>query len=82
MYEAHQDDPWKWFNHDLVQIRDRDPERLGEDITFCVRARELGFKIYGTPNVCCGHVKSHLLHPLSYSKDRTSQTRLLPTARN
>lgn len=28
----------------------------GEDVSFCMRARECGFKIYCDPSVICGHV--------------------------
>ena len=28
----------------------------GEDVSFCMRARECGFKIYCDPSVLCGHV--------------------------
>lgn len=83
MRDACPDDPWKWFDHDLLPAG-KDGKgfaRCGEDISFCVRARKLGFKIWGTPNVRCGHVKSHLLHPLSYKKDRSPNTRIFPTAR-
>jgi len=75
MRDAHepQDDGWKWFNHDLLPAGKNGQEvgRCGEDITFCVRARKLGFKIHGTPNVRCGHIKSHHLHPLSYFQARS-----------
>jgi hypothetical protein len=74
MREAYPDDPWKWFNHDLVHVEGRDPERLGEDFTFCVRARELGFKVWGTPDVRCGHIKTQLLYPLSYREERQPTT--------
>ena len=75
MRDAYRDDPWKWFNHDLVQVGDREPERLGEDLAFCVRARNLGFKVHGTPDVRCGHIKTQLLHPLSYVEGRQPTTR-------
>lgn len=38
----HASDPWPWFGHDIV-----DGKRLGEDYTFCHRAREAGYSIYG-----------------------------------
>lgn len=78
MQEAYSHDPWKWFDHDRVQVGDREPERLGEDLTFCTRARDLGFTVWGTPSVRCGHIKTHVLHPLSYKHDRQPQTRIFP----
>jgi hypothetical protein len=77
MREKHEPitDPWKWFGHDLLAAGHNGTglARCGEDITFSVRARQLGFKIYGTPNVRCGHVKTRVLHPLSYREDRGTQ---------
>lgn len=51
----HADDPWPWFGHDVVG-----DSRLGEDYTFCYRARAAGFRILGvnTP------VKHHKLVPI------------------
>lgn len=88
MRDAHDDrDPWKWYDHDLREAgKKRDDgekrfDRCGEDITFCCRARDLGFTIWGTPKVRCGHIKSHVLHPLSYRTDRQPQTRVFPVGR-
>lgn len=36
------DDQWPWFGHDLIN-----GTRRGEDVTFCYRARDLGFLTYG-----------------------------------
>lgn len=30
--------------------------RIGEDIAFCIRARELGYKIHVDPTIKCGHI--------------------------
>lgn len=35
-------DPWPWFGHDIVG-----DHRLGEDYTFCYRARGAGYSVYG-----------------------------------
>jgi hypothetical protein len=60
--EEHFHDEWPWFGHDLVTL---DPEigpvRCGEDVTFCLRARALGFKIWGAPHIRCKHKKSNIL---------------------
>lgn len=47
-------DEWTWFGHDL-----RDGIRLGEDTTFCVRAKELGYPIYGVSSIQVPHLKQH-----------------------
>ena len=36
---------------------------LGEDIAFCFRARDLGFKLYAEPNVQLGHVGHLVVYP-------------------
>ena len=56
--EAHprSQDPWVWFGHDLVMTH-KGPDRLGEDLTFCRRARELGFKIWGDGRLGFTHLK-------------------------
>ena len=50
------DDPWPWFGHDIIQTV-RGAERAGEDVTFCKRAREAGFKIVGHCGVTVEHYK-------------------------
>jgi len=52
--EQHKDDDWPWFGHD----RAPDGKRLGEDTTFCQRAREAGFPIFGTRSIELGHMKT------------------------
>lgn len=42
MKAEHSDDPWPWFNHDLI-----DGGRAGEDVSFCNRAKKMGLKIHG-----------------------------------
>lgn len=41
-------DSWPWFGYDLAESADAST-RLGEDRTFCHRAKEAGFKIWGFP---------------------------------
>ncbi len=36
-----------------------DPIRLGEDVTFCIRARMAGYKSYGLPSLVVEHNKPH-----------------------
>lgn len=62
-------DPWPWFGHDLVEgLEGR--MRLGEDHTFCVRARALGFSIHGHRGVEVGHVKTHIVGSDAFYLDR------------
>jgi hypothetical protein len=44
--------PWEWFVH--AQIGD---EMVGEDITFCARAEELGIPVHVDTSIKCGHEK-------------------------
>lgn len=50
------DDSWRWFGHDLVN-----GNRIGEDITFCLRAEKLGFKSFGVGAAQMGHNKNRIL---------------------
>jgi hypothetical protein len=46
-------DPWKWFGQDnLVGAH------VGEDLTFCSRARRAGFTVWGHGGVLLGHTKT------------------------
>lgn len=51
--KIHADDPWHWFGHDIIN-----ESRVGEDITFCNRARKAGFSCWGHGGVLLGHTKS------------------------
>lgn len=55
--EKHRDDPWPWFGHDIVRKQDGSIERMGEDFTFCFRAKAVGASVWGVP-VEVGHQKS------------------------
>lgn len=65
-------DPWPWFNHDLASTRNTEDEtwllkdldgniRLGEDITFCQRARSMGMNLIGYTGVLITHHKVQAL---------------------
>lgn len=53
-------DEWNWFGHDTIKKADGTVTHLGEDVTFCLRAKRIGFKIWGTSDVLVGHVKSRV----------------------
>lgn len=36
---------------------------VGEDVAFCVRAREIGYKIYCEPSAVCGHIGHITIYP-------------------
>lgn len=38
-------------------------KNLGEDIAFCQRARQLGYKLYCEPSVVCGHIGHITIYP-------------------
>ena len=42
--------------------------QMGEDLAFCYRARNLGFKIYAEPNVQLGHVGHIVIYPEDRAK--------------
>lgn len=56
MEKHYQGDSWKWYGRDLV-MTPTGPERMGEDITFCIRAKKHGFKVYGCGHVVFNHMK-------------------------
>lgn len=45
-------DEWRWFGHDL-----HEGKRLGEDLTFCARAKAVGFTTWGDSRVIVKHIK-------------------------
>lgn len=55
---AHVGDPWDTFGADVLRQGDKF-ERMGEDVTFCLRARNAGYKTYGLPTLVVEHHKAH-----------------------
>lgn len=64
----YQDDTQKWFGHDIVRMivpgeyaaGDKVPfhnVRLGEDMTFCKRAKEAGYTLFAHGDVIVTHIK-------------------------
>lgn len=60
LQEARPEEPWPWFGHDIIETS-TGPDRAGEDVTFCVRAREAGFKIVGHCGVTVEHFKPQFM---------------------
>ena len=58
--KSHSEDSWPWYAHDLVDIGQNKMERLGEDITFCWRAKQESIKIWGYTGITLGHIKPHM----------------------
>lgn len=56
--ESQTSDPWHWFGHDLTK---NGKDRLGEDCTFCTRARTCGFPVYGYAGLVMQHKKARLI---------------------
>lgn len=61
-----QGDNWTWYGHDLYD-NGQGPERLGEDLTFCKRAMDAGFKIWGYSGLTLGHVKQQIVDAKTFS---------------
>jgi hypothetical protein len=52
MAEVYADDDWTWFGHDKWGRL-----HLGEDLTFCHRAAQVGYPTYGDSRNIVGHIK-------------------------
>jgi hypothetical protein len=52
---------WTWFGHDLIQVGDMEL-RMGEDYTFCKRAKDMGIPIFGHGDVVVTHHKAMALN--------------------
>jgi hypothetical protein len=74
MKEAYKDDPWPWFNRDIMQLREGDINlwslanekrevRSGEDITFGLRAWKLGLVQVGYTGLVNAHIKKKKTAP-------------------
>jgi hypothetical protein len=46
---------------------------IGEDLSFCIRAREAGFKIFCDTNMVCGHCTTEVITEAHYLKWRELQ---------
>jgi GT2 family glycosyltransferase len=57
---ADERDPWTWFAHDLV-LTGKGWMRAGEDVGFCVRARQAGYPPYGLSSALVKHHKVYAL---------------------
>ena len=76
--EIHAKDHWTWFGRDeALNAEDGQIHHLGEDLSFCRRARAAGFPIYGHAGIQVGHIKKQALsyelwlreeHPEQWSK--------------
>jgi hypothetical protein len=69
MRDSHEgSDPWIWFDTPYrpgvgERIDRYSGGRIGEDYEFCIRARELGFSIWGVPWIEVGHMKRSTVFP-------------------
>jgi hypothetical protein len=48
---------WQWFQWPFWLDKRGDLKHHSDDVDFCMRAREAGFKIFAHGNVRCGHMK-------------------------
>ena len=67
--EDYKDSDWKWFGHDVIN-----GTHVGEDLTFCTRARAAGFSSWGHGGVLVGHTKAKTLHPTDMANDALSHS--------
>lgn len=58
--ELYKHDPWKWYAHDKLDIG-TGIDRVGEDLTFCWRAKQAGFKTWGYSGITLGHLKTQIV---------------------
>lgn len=60
--DLHGGDEWTWFGHDeTFNQDDQKIHHLGEDLTFCRRARRAGFSVWGHAGIQVGHIKKTAL---------------------
>lgn len=53
------DFPWFWYE----RPPNGDDDMMSEDIYFCMKAREKGFKIYADAKMFCGHIGQCMMTP-------------------
>ena len=57
--DLHKEDPAHWFAHDVLACGpEKQLQRVGEDVTFCVRAKNAGITTWGL-GVVVDHIKTH-----------------------
>jgi GT2 family glycosyltransferase len=56
----HQKDGWTWFGREGFLLKGT-PAHLGEDVSFCLRARTMGFKTWGHSGIRVKHWKKTAL---------------------
>lgn len=52
---------YPWFSPEHVKFNDSIQEFASEDVSFCMKARRAGHKIYADPSVIVGHEKTQIL---------------------
>ncbi len=58
LWTRHVDDGAPVFSRERHVMPGGARVRLGEDVSFCLRARWAGYRVWGCPDIRCGHVKS------------------------
>lgn len=43
---------------------------FGEDLSFCTRAREMGYKVYADSSISCGHIGQIIVNEMVYLADK------------
>jgi hypothetical protein len=53
---------YPWFEPQIIHFGNDISDFSSEDVSFCLKARRAGYKIYVDPSVVVGHEKSQILH--------------------
>lgn len=62
MAKVYASDSWTWFGRDTTyNVEDGTWHHLGEDLCFCRRAKNLGFRVWGHSAIQVGHIKATAL---------------------
>jgi len=55
-----ENDDWRWFSRDVYSSQGKHIH-ISEDLSFCLRARQLGFEVYGDGTLALPHIKATAL---------------------
>lgn len=65
--------PHIWYQETVLPVIDDAPQDVGEDITFCLRARALGFPILVDARIRIGHVKAGVIDHEVYMQQQSAE---------
>ncbi len=53
---------YPWFEPRIIKLTESIQDFASEDVSFCLKARDFGYKIYVDPSVVVGHEKSNIIN--------------------